>query len=44
MKKTYYSAPQAEWLEAENATCFLEQSPNGEIPALQDGGWGDIEW
>ena len=43
MTKKHYSAPQAEWLEAENATCFLEQSPGGTIDDLQDSGI-DITW
>jgi hypothetical protein len=41
-KKTNYTAPLAEWLEAENALNFLAESPTGDIPGLQDGGWSDI--
>lgn len=38
MTKYIYTAPQAEWLEAENALSFLAESPTGEIPALEDSG------
>ncbi len=38
MSKHTYTAPQAEWLEAVNAYCFLVESPTGEIPALEDSG------
>lgn len=43
MKKTRYTAPQAEWLEAENAYCFLQESPGGTIDPLEDSGV-DIVW
>ena len=42
MKKTRYTAPAAEWLEADNAYCFLQESPTGDIPELEDGGWSEI--
>ncbi len=42
MNKKYYIAPEAERLEAVNASSFLVDSPNGEIPELTDGGWSDI--
>ncbi len=43
MIKKHYTAPEAEWLEAEYACCFLQESMNGnEIPALEDGGWSNI--
>ena len=38
MTKTRYTAPQAELLEAENAYCFLQESPGGDIPELEDSG------
>ena len=38
MKKMYYTAPEAEWLEAENALSFLAESPTGDIPELEDSG------
>lgn len=43
MTKKYYTAPEAERLEAVNASSFLADSPNGEIPDLQDSGL-EIEW
>ena len=44
MKKTLYTAPEAEWLEAVNANCFL-QSPGGTIPSLtEDDTYVDINW
>ena len=42
IKQTNYTAPLAEWLEVENALSFLVESPTGDIPGLQDGGWSDI--
>ena len=36
MKKVHYTAPQAEWLEAVNAYCFLQESPGGSIPSLNE--------
>lgn len=36
MTKTRYTAPQAEWLETENALSFLIESPTGGIPELED--------
>ncbi len=38
MNKKHYTAPQAEWLEADFACCFLQESPSGDIPALDDSG------
>lgn len=38
MNKKHYSAPQAEWLEADFACCFLQESLSGDIPALDDSG------
>ena len=38
MTQKHYSAPQAEWLEAENALSFLIESPSGDIPELDDSG------
>ncbi len=43
MNKKYYIAPEAEWLEADFAYCFLQESPNGEIPPLDDSGI-EINW
>ena len=43
MKKVHYTAPQAELLEAENAHCFLQESPGGSIPELEDSGI-EIVW
>ncbi len=43
MTKKYYTAPEAERLEAVNASSFLAESPNGEIPGLQDSGI-EIVW
>ncbi len=43
MNKKYYIAPEAERLEAVNASSFLVDSPNGEIPDLQDSGI-EIVW
>ena len=43
MTKKYYIAPEAERLEAVNASSFLAESPNGEIPDLQDSGL-EIVW
>ena len=42
MKKFIYTAPEAEWLEAVNANCFLADSETGDIPELTDGGWTEI--
>ncbi|MBR5042762.1 MAG: hypothetical protein IKX67_05945 [Bacteroidales bacterium] len=45
MIKHDYTAPQAEWLEAENADCFLVESPGGTIPSLtEEEGYGTIIW
>ncbi len=38
MTKKHYTVPEAEWLEAENACCFLQESPSGDIPELEDSG------
>ena len=43
MKKTRYTAPEAELLEAVNACCFLQESPGGTIPELSDSDV-DIVW
>lgn len=44
MTKMYYSAPEAEWLEAETALNFLQaNSTGGTIDELQDSGM-DIVW
>jgi hypothetical protein len=43
MTKHTYTAPQAEWLEAENALSFLAESPTGDIPELGDSGV-EIVW
>lgn len=43
MKKVHYTAPQAELLEAENAHCFLQESPGGTIDPLEDSNI-DIVW
>ena len=43
MTKYIYTAPQAEWLEAENALSFLVESPTGDIPELGDSGV-EIVW
>ena len=40
MTKKHYTAPQAEWLGAVNAYCFLQESPGGSIPELGDS---DVE-
>ncbi|MBO4476618.1 MAG: hypothetical protein J5737_07860 [Bacteroidales bacterium] len=45
MTKKYYSAPQAEWLEAVNAGCFLQESLGGTIPSLEeDDTYSTINW
>ena len=36
MTKKHYTAPAAEWLEAENALSFLVESPGGTIDPLED--------
>ena len=43
MTKRNYTAPQAEWLEAVNAYCFLQESPGGSIPELGEYD-GEIVW
>lgn len=44
MTKKYYTAPEAEWLEAETALNFLQaNSTGGTIDELQDSGM-DIVW
>ncbi len=40
MYKKHYTVPETEWLEAENASCFLEESPGASIPDL---GYDDTE-
>lgn len=44
MKKTHYTAPQAELLEAVNACCFLQESPGGTIPELGEYDGDPIVW
>lgn len=38
MNTKHYTAPQAEWLEAVNASCFLVESPGATIPELGEDG------
>ncbi len=43
MNKKNYTAPQAEWLEADSDYCFLQESVSGDIPALDESGV-EITW
>ena len=43
MKKKYYTVPETDWQEAENAVCFLAESIGGTLPELEDSGI-TIEW
>ena len=42
MKKKNYTAPQAEWLEAVNAGCFLEESNTFGTNSLEDLQYEDL--